>query len=269
MSFSTINSVFVQDGYVTQYTNLAGSTLLFYDYLLTLDDEIEFIWKKSWSIGKVLFIISRYYSLIASVLINNMALFQSLTESECIRYYHWQAWSGLITCMIVEVILQMRLYALYFLDKKILTLMVVSFIISSGSTASVLFTMFKSGPASIPHNPEVSFCLPDLAIYCYAVWIPRLVFETFLCILALIRGYQFANKETGNPESVLPSGKYLMRVLIRDCIGSYLVMFAVYLTFLIIWVENVKYCQHDFHSTKAKFNIGASNWDLLHSCSWA
>ncbi|KAJ3740344.1 hypothetical protein DFH05DRAFT_398094 [Lentinula detonsa] len=168
-----------------------------------------------------------------------MALFQSLTESVGIRYYHWQAWSGLITCMIVEVILQMRLYALYFLDKKILTLMVVSFIISSGSTASVLFTMFKSGPASIPHNPEVSFCLPDLAIYCYAVWIPRLVFETFLCILALIRGYQFANKETGNPESVLPSGKYLMRVLIRDCIGSYLVMFAVYLTFLIIWVENV------------------------------
>ncbi|KAJ3990794.1 hypothetical protein F5050DRAFT_1813453 [Lentinula boryana] len=66
MSLSTINSVFVQDGYVTQYTN-SGSTLLFYDYLLTLDDEIEFIWKKSWSIGKVLFIISRYYSLIAAV----------------------------------------------------------------------------------------------------------------------------------------------------------------------------------------------------------
>ncbi|KAJ3982718.1 hypothetical protein F5890DRAFT_323171 [Lentinula detonsa] len=213
MSFSTINSVFFQD--VTQYTNLAGSTLLFYDYLLTLDDEIEFIWKKSWSIGKILFIISRYYSLIATVVISNMALFQSLTESVSIQYSHWQAWSGLISCMIVEVILQMRLYALYFLDKKILTLMVVSFIISSGSTASVLVMMYKSGPSTL-HNPQVSFCSPDLAIYCYAVWIPRLAFETFLCILALIRGYQFANKETCNPESMLPSGKHLMKVLIRD-----------------------------------------------------
>ncbi|KAJ4467214.1 hypothetical protein J3R30DRAFT_3696617 [Lentinula aciculospora] len=75
------------DVYVTQYANctfavVAGGALLFYDYLLTLDDEIELIWQRSWSIGKALYIISRYYSLIATVLVNNYVLLGNLTQGE-------------------------------------------------------------------------------------------------------------------------------------------------------------------------------------------
>ncbi|KAJ4467213.1 hypothetical protein J3R30DRAFT_3438455, partial [Lentinula aciculospora] len=148
----------------------------------------------------------------------------------------WQGWSGLVTCMIVEIILQMRLYALYFLDKRILSLMVVSFVISSASTVSVLIIMFKG---ELSAQVEIPICLPSLPTYSYAVWIPRLAFDTFLCILALLRGYQLAKDETGGLEYTIPPGKHLMNVLIKDCIGSYLVMFAVYLTFLTIWAKNV------------------------------
>ncbi|KAJ3918866.1 hypothetical protein F5877DRAFT_67042 [Lentinula edodes] len=185
----------ISDGYVDRYANLAGCTLLLYDYLLTLDDE-----RKSWSIGKVLFIISRYYSLIVTIAVNNygrqstklntwgrmsLELTYSLfwrfkwfrmpdsLDLQGFQFSHWQGWSGLITCMIVETILQMRLYALYFLDKRILSLMILA-------------------------KDESS------------------VFES----------------------STLPSGRILMKVLIRDCIGSYLVLFTVYLTFLTIWLKN-------------------------------
>ncbi|KAJ4476539.1 hypothetical protein C8R41DRAFT_533652 [Lentinula lateritia] len=138
--------------------------------------------------------------------------------------------------MIVEIILQMRLYALYFLDKRILSLMVVSFIVSSASTALVLGLMYNGG---ISTQIETPFCLTELPDYSYAVWIPRLAFDTFLCILALIRGFQLAKDEGDSfDSSTLPSGKHLMKVLIRDSIGSYLIMFAVYLTFLTIWAKN-------------------------------
>ncbi|KAJ3903694.1 hypothetical protein F5879DRAFT_137235 [Lentinula edodes] len=236
MVFSTDLSSVIEDGYVTRYANMAGSALLLFDYLLTLDDEIEFIWQKSWSIGKGLFIISRYYSLIITVVVNNYVLFGHLSASVSIHYSYWQGWSGLFTCMIVEMILQMRLYALYFLDKRILLLMVVSFIVSSASTALVLGLMYSGG---ISTQIETPFCLTELPDYSYAVWIPRLAFDTFLCILALIRGFQLAKEESDDFESsTLPSGKHLMKVLIRDCIGSYLIMFAVYLTFLTIWAKN-------------------------------
>lgn len=72
-----------------------------------------------------------------------------------LRYYHWQGWTGLIACMIAEsalqlplnglslnlnftAILQMRLYALYFLNKRILYLMVGSFILTSASAATIM-----------------------------------------------------------------------------------------------------------------------------------
>ncbi|KAJ3843625.1 hypothetical protein F5878DRAFT_250641 [Lentinula raphanica] len=208
------SAAILADGYVTQYANLAGSALLVYDYLLNLDDEIEFIWKKSWSIGKVLFILSRYYSLLATAVVNNYVLFGG------IQYSKFQAWSGLITCMLVEAILQMRLYALYLLDRRILLLMSAGFMISSAGTASVLVLMWKG-----PH---------------IHVWIPRLTFDTFLCLLALIRGFQLTRDEYGGLNPVIPAGEHLMKVLISDCVGSYLMMFAVYLTFLTIWAKNVR-----------------------------
>ncbi|KAJ3751307.1 hypothetical protein DFH05DRAFT_180618 [Lentinula detonsa] len=222
----TFSAEILIDGYVSRYANLAGGALLFYDYLLTLDDavenpQIEFIWKKQWSIGKALFIMSRYYPLIATVVVNNYVLFGSLTTSVSIQYGKWQGWSGLATCMLVETILQMRLYALYFLNKKILLWMVISFVVSSGSTALILVKLYIG---HITVQPEIPFCLSILPAYCYAVWIPRLAFDTFFS------------------EYTIPSGKHLITVLIKDCIGSYLMMFAIYLTFLTIWANLIETC---------------------------
>ncbi|KAJ3898266.1 hypothetical protein F5879DRAFT_927179 [Lentinula edodes] len=216
-------STLVLDGYVDRYANLAGCTLLLYDYLLTLDDE-----RKPWSIGKVLFMISRYYSLIVTIAVNNYGrqstklntwgrMSSELTYSlfwrfkwfrmpdsldfQGIQFSHWQGWSGLITCMIVEK----------------------NFVINDSSTAAVWVILTRG----------------NFSNYCYAIWIPRLAFDTLLCILALIRGFQLAKDESSVFESsTLPSGRILMKVLIRDCIGSYLILFTVYLTFLTIWSKN-------------------------------
>jgi hypothetical protein len=40
-----------------------------YDWLLVLDREVEHVWRRKWSIGKVLYIISRYGTLVAIPLI--------------------------------------------------------------------------------------------------------------------------------------------------------------------------------------------------------
>ncbi|KAJ3888813.1 hypothetical protein GG344DRAFT_67624 [Lentinula edodes] len=204
---------FISDGYVDRYANLAGCTLLLYDYLLTLDDE-----RKSWSIGKVLFIISRYYSLIVTIAVNNygrqstklntwgimsLELTYSLfwrfkwfrmpdsLDFQGFQFSHWQGWSGLITCMIVEK----------------------NFVINDSSTAAVWVILTRG----------------NFNNYCYAIWIPRLAFGTLLCILALIRGFQLAKDESSVFESsTLPSGRILMKVLIRDCIGSYLIVYGLF-----------------------------------------
>ncbi|PFH48724.1 hypothetical protein AMATHDRAFT_49278 [Amanita thiersii Skay4041] len=44
----------------SNYIEVAGTAVLYYDYLLTFDSEVALIWKSPWSLVKVLFLIMRY-----------------------------------------------------------------------------------------------------------------------------------------------------------------------------------------------------------------
>lgn len=59
-----------------------------------------------------------------------------------------------------------------------------------------------------------------------------MVYESLLCGLALFRGFQTFQSSA----SPFRSGKYLVSILIRDSILYFLIMFATYLTNLLVWI---------------------------------
>ncbi|KAJ7596503.1 hypothetical protein C8J56DRAFT_917551, partial [Mycena floridula] len=135
----------------------------------------------------------------------------------CLRFFQWQGWTGLFACMITEAILQMRLYALYFQNKKVLTVMVSSFIVSSASSATIMGLALSKITVS---SKLINFCVPlGVPSYFFAFWIPILVFETLLCVLALARGFQTFRSHGG----LFVSGRYLVSILIRDSVLYFLV----------------------------------------------
>ncbi|KAJ7101349.1 hypothetical protein B0H15DRAFT_409267 [Mycena belliarum] len=213
---------------------LANFAIIIFDHAITLDEEVELIWKSSWSMGKALFVINRYYTLI-SVIINNYSLFSpTLTDSVSLRFFHWQGWTGLIACMIAEVILQMRLYALYLLNKKVLALMVATFLVSSATSAVIMGKALSGITANAHLIPGVTFCVPfGVPDYFFAFWIPIIGFESLLCGLALFRGFQ-TFRASG---SLYQSGRHLVTILIRDSVLYFLVMFATYFTNMLMWVS--------------------------------
>ncbi|KAG7448381.1 uncharacterized protein BT62DRAFT_889499 [Guyanagaster necrorhizus] len=196
--------------------SVASGVIVLFDHLITIDDE-----RGHWSIGKLLFIINRYYTFLSVM---------------CHRFSRWQGWTGLIACMIAEVILQMRLYALYLLNKKVLALMVTSFVISSASAAVIMGLVLSNISSTLV---AVSYALPGISIcalsgipdYFYAFWIPIIVFESMLCGLALFRGYQMFSSD----RPLFSSGRHLVSILIRDSVFYFVVMFATYLTNLLVW----------------------------------
>ncbi|KAJ7691049.1 hypothetical protein B0H17DRAFT_1063959 [Mycena rosella] len=215
----------LQDIQATRYAQLASSAIIIFDHVITLDEE-----KSSWSMGKVLFVINRYYTLISVV--------PTLTDSVSLGFFRWQGWTGLIACMIAEVILQMRLYALYFLNKKVLALMVATFIVSSASSAVIMGKVLsgitaRSLALSLP-GKNVIFCVPSgVPDYFFAFWVPIIGFESLLCGLALYRGFQ-TFRASGSP---FQSGRHLVAILIRDSVLYFLVMFATYFTNLLVWAS--------------------------------
>ncbi|KAF9478558.1 hypothetical protein BDN70DRAFT_859842 [Pholiota conissans] len=222
----------VRDIQLKRYAQLAGNVIIVFDHAITLGQEVELIWGSKWTLGKVLFLMNRYYSL-GAFIFNTFALFAPATdESVRFAFFRWQGWTGLIACVLAEAILQMRLYALYSLDKKILAFMLSLWAMCLTSSAYVMYTvlakiqtyivLIPGGPACVPHNISPHF---------YAFWIPILSFEFLLCLLAIIRGFQ-THKLDG---TFFQSSLQIVTILIRDSIMYFLVIGATYFTCLLVW----------------------------------
>ncbi|KDR71425.1 hypothetical protein GALMADRAFT_253741 [Galerina marginata CBS 339.88] len=92
----------------TRYTRLASNGIIFYERLITFDREVNTIWKSKWSFVKILFLANRYYGL-ASAIFNTYAFFSPTISNEmCFRYYQWEGWTGLLGCMLADIILQIK-----------------------------------------------------------------------------------------------------------------------------------------------------------------
>lgn len=123
---------------------------------------------------------------------------------------------------------------MYGQSKKILTLLITSFITSIVVACILLGEMIRETKwiaAPFPDSPG-HFCTPTATwpLY-YTLWIPLLSFETLLFGLALFKGYQSLRSEVRTGWS----GRCVLNILIRDSIMYFFILFATYLTNMLIW----------------------------------
>jgi len=217
-----------------RYTRLSGVSIIVFDHIITFDREVKFVWKSKWSLVKVLFFINRYYTLAWS-LFTLYALFSpNLTDLFCLRYYQNEAISGLIGCMVADGALQIRIYALYGADKRILTLMLTVFTMCAAVSAWIFGKALLGLAVVAVEIPGGRFCnLPTIPPHIYVFWVPQVFIGTLLCALALIRAFQ-SFKSHG---SLFYQGQCLIDILIRDSVMYFLVIGLAILGCLIVWVK--------------------------------
>ncbi|KAH0582296.1 hypothetical protein H2248_011933 [Termitomyces sp. 'cryptogamus'] len=137
-----------------------------------------------------------------------------------LQFFRWQGCAGLIACMIAEVILQTRIYAMYSLNKKVLVLMGVSFIFTTSTSATIMGIVLSRIKASALPFRGLIFCVPEnVDTHFYAFWIPMLAFESLLCFLAVYKGYETFRSTS---PSILP-GHHLVQIIIRDSVLYFVV----------------------------------------------
>ncbi|KAJ3488565.1 hypothetical protein NLI96_g2756 [Meripilus lineatus] len=54
---ATLSIIYIQD-----YLSILGGVILYYDWLLTLDDEVQYAWQAQKNTGVKLFLLNRYFS---------------------------------------------------------------------------------------------------------------------------------------------------------------------------------------------------------------
>ncbi|PPQ93546.1 LOW QUALITY PROTEIN: hypothetical protein CVT25_000286 [Psilocybe cyanescens] len=153
-------------------------------------------------------------------------------------FFRWQGWTSLGVTMMAEGILQIRIYALYLLNKQILAVILTFFLLSSAICAVIMGLVMETLEAKALPIPGGNFCMPvSFSTHFYTFWIPIICFEALLCALALFRGVKISKSIGlgGGSSAFLRSGHHLVNILFRDS----LIYFIAIKNFPSRWVRGL------------------------------
>ncbi|KAK2459459.1 hypothetical protein APHAL10511_008519 [Amanita phalloides] len=208
---------------MANYGVVSACAFLFYDVILALDREVKYIWRGRWSFPKVAYILIRYYG--AAYLAGFFLLSASVTNSvevrcppsslvlmrlparrksvslprnikldfpSCRRYYRFVPLGGpIIFTTIANIILLMRVHALYNRNRNILIFLVM---ITAGQFSTDLYAAIRisayDSAKVIP--PPLNLPWPGCIVsssnsrFTLISWIPMLIVATIFFLLTLL-----------------------------------------------------------------------------------
>lgn len=145
-----------------------------------------------------------------------------------------QGWPACFLVWLVQIILQLRLYALYNRSRKVLIFMGSAFLVEIlAMTTILIIANLTSGTSSEP-IPGVKICTnEDTSNSFYVFWLPILCFEFLLCSLAVRAGIQRSRDDIGFIP--LSNRVFLLDVLVKGNVGYFLVIFFVGVVNAVMW----------------------------------
>ncbi|KAK2465108.1 hypothetical protein APHAL10511_002916 [Amanita phalloides] len=229
---------------------VAALTLLFYDHALTLTDEVELFWTKPWTIVTYLFFWSRYGGL-AMILSGFFLLFGKGTINPGAGWFMIETWLGILSLWAVEIMLQLRLFALYNCSRRLLffvgsifTLYVLSFVVLCVRTSYQQHG--KSEPFFIAGH---TYCIPMYPWKDkFTFWLIIASFDALIIGLTLHRGYwQCHLRDT------VPALTDLCPTLLRDSLlYMFFTGFAYIANVILCFVDN----RYDLDTTGTASEFG-------------
>jgi len=210
---------FLQASIIGSYVDVAAATMFFYDYLITLPLEIEFIWKGPWTRVTYLWFATRYLVVFDGVvfpLINDLA--RSPSVLTCLIIWYFETWGHYVGLIVGEVLLIIRTVAIWGGDKRVvyglsLLLFAVAIPAAYSGVESLLQLQFAPSPSFANLGCLVTN-LGEVGFLAYAV---LMLFETILLIVTLSRAAHQRDLRHTN----------LFYTIIRDGFLYYIFLFTI------------------------------------------
>ncbi|KAI0692558.1 hypothetical protein BC835DRAFT_1416486 [Cytidiella melzeri] len=191
------------------HSRIAALCFLVWDIIISTDQEVEHIWQTPFQPLKLVYIFTRYYSVIVLIVLN-------LGVLSCSGWVMVEAVSAVLLEIAVEILLMLRIYALYTGNMRPFVALVPSFI---AQVVIMITSLSYSLPRIMtsPHCIETTF---PVTIVAYSI--SSIVFEAFLFGLTI---YKYWTSRDQPWERVS-----LLQVLVRDNMWTFLIIFIANFT---------------------------------------
>lgn len=169
----------------TQYYFLASIVVLYYDYFLTFEMEVQRFWtQRTLSWASFFFYVNRYLSLLGHVIVATEYFSNDLSDSanSCQLLHTYHQYFAIATQLIVGVLLMMRVYALYNQNRGILVFMctVAACVVAFGLWVIMTGKKNTTAPAPISGMGCSEPLSKEVALRFTAAWSGLLVSDIIL-----------------------------------------------------------------------------------------
>ncbi|KAJ7882533.1 hypothetical protein B0H14DRAFT_3433335 [Mycena olivaceomarginata] len=199
----------------TRYLSAAGYVVLLYDHLLTLDDEVKYIWSAPTTIAKILFLTLRY-------MVPLFLTGETITRSGLAVIPMSDAtYAGWISIAISNFLVLLRIWTTLPRGHRLITWSPVFFTaMQLGSFAVTTWVISNMIPVLF-FDPVVGFCSFSAKPNVAGLWIPGLIFEVVvfvtICWNALDRPRALGTD----------SETHITRLLFRDGVIYFIILFVL------------------------------------------
>ncbi|GLB45725.1 hypothetical protein LshimejAT787_2600580 [Lyophyllum shimeji] len=201
-----------------KYVNVASCAILFYDYFLTLEMEVEYIWKATWGMGKVLFLLARYPTFVDVPVMLYYALTPNLPFEKCANLYSAASWLTAFGIGMAEAVLVLRTFALWGNNRKILVFLLGLYTAIYIPVVVILVIFLRSLRWGAPPLPTVVGCYPTQgSVILFADFALLMVNETIVMVLTIWIGVK-RFRHSRNP---------LVITLYRDGVFYFVYLFLI------------------------------------------
>ncbi|KAF9466691.1 hypothetical protein BDZ94DRAFT_129860 [Collybia nuda] len=171
------------------YIILIVSTILAYDWLCTIDEEVAYVWSRPWSLGTFVFILNRYLPAVDTYMVMNLAWMASSPQF-CYRHHVIMMWFLASGMFLSELILILRTYAIWNGQRSILICLILVALVTLSTLLAVLIVGMDAltyGPAKGPNHGCNIIRTNDITLIYY---LTILASETIIVILTVIKAIQ-------------------------------------------------------------------------------
>lgn len=212
-------------GLIPLYVVLCSLVWVLHDYFITLEDEVTYIWSQRPNFGRTMFFWIRYYTILLLIFdvvqVHSFTLPWVRSPALCLAADPTMRIVGAISLWSVEIVMQIRIYALYGRSKKIAMFNGILFIISIGLFLWVLVV-------NVNHRRSLIVGLVKLPLIgCpsvnggsqWALWVPATVYEFILFGFAVYKSIV-----SSTAQAKLNRRRSLTAVLLQENILYFLVI---------------------------------------------
>jgi len=206
---------------LTRYLSAAGLMLLLYDHFLTLDQEVEEIWKAKWTLPKIFFLILRY-TVPAMMIIETYQISgisnHEITIDFCRGWFCFSMIIAVGSITVSNLLILLRLWALWGRDRKLILWTFFGFVVVQMAALAVLVHVIVKGLPMLYWEEKLQLCAFKERPHIEGLWIPGIAFECVVFTAAFVNGFH-------RPRSV--GGQSLLAALFRDGIHYFMALFLL------------------------------------------